>query len=158
MSGALTGDQALMAWVTEAVEHIDWPSRGKDFQGYAAASLLVLEVYGCAKGAVSAEEVADWIRPDPLLRAIFPESVPSAAQLIAFRKCHRLAIQQCLSRVLDVALKTRFGDDAEHLTPIDYCVVRGLDAWFKPRCGPDAEREAIERIGIQDWTDNMSRD
>ena len=157
-SRELTGSQALMVWVKDAVEHIDWPSKTSDFQGYSARAFLVLEVYCCAKGAVGAEEVADWIEPDPVLHAEFPQSHPSSPLIMAFRKCHRHAIHQCLSRVLDIAVKARFGDESEHQTPIDYCVVRGLDAWFTPRCGPNPKQEASARLDIQAWTDKMSMD
>ena len=157
-SRELTGSQILLTWVKDAVEHIDWPNKAGDFQGHSARSFLVLEVYCCAKGAVGAEEVADWLDVDPVLHAEFPQSRPSPPLIMAFRKCHRHAIQQCLSRVLDLALKARFGDEGEHLTPLDYCVVRGLDAWFNPRCGPNPEEEAVQRLNIQAWTDKMSLD
>lgn len=157
-SKALTGSLALMSWVKSAVDALDWPSKQADFQGFPARNYLVLEVYCGAKGAVGSEEIEEWIAPDPVLQAEFPDWHPRSPLIMAFRKCHREAIQQCLSRVLDVALKARFGDDDAHQTPIDYCVVRSLDAWFTPRCGTDAASEASKRLEIQMWTDRMSTD
>ncbi len=155
-SKELIGSQALMFWARDAVDTVDWPGKTAQFHDFPVAELMILEVYCTAKGAVGSDEMEEWVDTNPVLGDLFPQSHPKSAVIMAFRKCHRQEIQECVGRVLDTALKARFGDDEQHQTPIDYCVVRSLDSWFNPRCGPNPDREAKERVDILGWTDSMS--
>jgi hypothetical protein len=156
------GRAGLISMVRDAVQAVDWPHKESNFkidesQCFPSTLLMTLLTYCYAKGIYSSEQVAEAVKLDPTLRALFEKVRPEAETIRKFRRRHHEDVKQCLLWVLRFAFPTRFGEQGKNETPIDHCVALALDRWFEPICGPVPEREAAERLDRAGFWDGMSQ-
>jgi transposase-like protein DUF772 len=155
------GKTGFMSLVTEAVQAVAWPGKGKPHtlaNGETMSSELVMTllVYCYAIGIYASRDIERRCVEDAAARDLCAGQPPDWKTINRFRKTHREPLKQCIAHICEQALRIRFGDGPSEPPLADYYVALALDRWFEPLCVPSPPDEAEDRLGKASFIDGMS--